>query len=87
MRWRRFEFHSVVVIPVSITTRICGSFLQISSCHDTYLGVGSGSHTVQTAAVMERFEPVVIQDKPDWVLVIGDVNSTIACALVYVKLG
>src|SRR6185436_14162680 len=54
---------------------------------DTHLGVGSGSHAAQTAAVMERFEPVVIQEKPDWVLVVGDVNSTIACALVCVKLG
>jgi len=54
---------------------------------DTHLGVGSGSHAVQTAAVMERFEPVVLREKPDWVLVVGDVNSTIACALVCVKLG
>jgi UDP-N-acetylglucosamine 2-epimerase (non-hydrolysing) len=54
---------------------------------DIYLGVGSGSHAAQTAAVMERFEPVVIQEKPDWVLVVGDVNSTLACALVCVKLG
>src|SRR5258707_7761305 len=54
---------------------------------DTHLGVGSGSHAAQTAAVMERFEPVVIDEKPDWVLVVGDVNSTIACALVCVKLG
>jgi UDP-N-acetylglucosamine 2-epimerase (non-hydrolysing) len=54
---------------------------------DMHLGVGSGSHAVQTAAVMERFEPVVLQEKPDWVLVVGDVNSTIACALVCVKLG
>jgi UDP-N-acetylglucosamine 2-epimerase (non-hydrolysing) len=54
---------------------------------DTYLGVGSGSHAAQTAAVMERFEPVVLQAKPDWVLVVGDVNSTLACALVCVKLG
>jgi UDP-N-acetylglucosamine 2-epimerase (non-hydrolysing) len=54
---------------------------------DMYLGVGSGSHAAQTAAVMERFEPVVIQEKPDWVLVVGDVNSTLACALVCVKLG
>ena len=53
---------------------------------DTHLGVGSGSHAVQTAAVMERFEPVVLREKPDWVLVVGDVNSTIACALVCVKL-
>ena len=52
-----------------------------------HLGVGSGSHAVQTAAVMERFEPVVFSEKPDWVLVVGDVNSTIACALVCVKLG
>jgi UDP-N-acetylglucosamine 2-epimerase (non-hydrolysing) len=54
---------------------------------DTHLGVGSGSHAAQTAAVMERFEPVVLREKPDWVLVVGDVNSTIACALVSVKLG
>ena len=54
---------------------------------DIYLGVGSGSHAAQTAAVMERFEPVVLQEKPDWVLVVGDVNSTLACALVCVKLG
>src|SRR5262245_15740272 len=53
---------------------------------DTHLGVGSGTHAVQTAAVMERFEPVVVAEKPDWVLVVGDVNSTIACALVCVKL-
>src|SRR6185437_731538 len=54
---------------------------------DVHLGVGSGSHAAQTAAVMERFEPVVLRENPDWVLVVGDVNSTIACALVCVKLG
>lgn len=54
---------------------------------DGYLGVGSASHAAQTAAVMERFEPVVLAEKPDWVLVVGDVNSTLACALVCVKLG
>lgn len=54
---------------------------------DVYLGVGSASHAAQTAAVMERFEPVVISEKPDWVIVVGDVNSTLACALVCVKLG
>lgn len=54
---------------------------------DLYLSVGSGSHAAQTAAVMQRFEPVVLQEKPDWVLVVGDVNSTLACALVCVKLG
>ena len=54
---------------------------------NVYLGVGSASQAAQTAAVMERFEPVVIEEKPDWVVVVGDVNSTLACALVCVKLG
>lgn len=54
---------------------------------DINLEVGSGSHAVQTADVMKRFEPVVIDFKPDYVLVVGDVNSTIACGLVAVKLG
>lgn len=54
---------------------------------DINLGVGSGSHAVQTAEVMKRFEPVVLEHKPDAVLVVGDVNSTIACALVAKKLG
>lgn len=54
---------------------------------DSYLDVGSASHAAQTAAVMERFEPVVLREKPDWVLVVGDVNSTLACALVCAKLG
>ena len=54
---------------------------------DVYLGVGSSSHAVQTAKIMIEFEPVVLEHKPDWVLVVGDVNSTIACALVCSKLG
>lgn len=54
---------------------------------DIHLGVGSGSHAVQTAKIMTEFEPVVLAEKPDWVLVVGDVNSTIACALVCSKLG
>lgn len=54
---------------------------------DIHLGVGSGSHAVQTAKIMTLFEPVVLEHKPDWVLVVGDVNSTIACALVCSKLG
>src|SRR5947199_7892826 len=53
---------------------------------DVNLEVGSGSHAVQTAEVMKRFEPVVLAEKPDLVLVVGDVNSTIACALTAVKL-
>src|SRR5215213_4923944 len=54
---------------------------------DFHLEVGSASHAVQTARIMTAFEPVVLQEKPDWVLVVGDVNSTIACALVCAKLG
>ena len=53
---------------------------------DVYLGVGSGSHAAQTAAVMKAFEPVVLKENPDWVVVVGDVNSTLACALVCAKL-
>ncbi len=54
---------------------------------DFHLEVGSASHAVQTARIMTAFEPVVLEEKPDWVLVVGDVNSTIACALVCAKLG
>src|SRR5829696_6021252 len=54
---------------------------------DFHLEVGSHSHAVQTARIMTAFEPVILQEKPDWVLVVGDVNSTIACALVCTKLG
>jgi len=52
---------------------------------DMDLGVGSGSHAVQTAQVMLHFEPVLDEVKPFAVLVVGDVNSTIACGLVAVK--
>lgn len=54
---------------------------------DCDLGVGSGSHALQTAAVMKRFEPVLDEQRPDMILVVGDVNSTIATALVAVKKG
>ncbi len=53
---------------------------------DVNLEVGSGSHAQQTAAIMSRFEPVVLERKPDAVLVYGDVNSTVAAALVCSKL-
>lgn len=52
---------------------------------DINLEVGSGSHAVQTAEVMRRFEPVVDEKKPSCILVVGDVNSTLACTLVGVK--
>lgn len=54
---------------------------------DYFLEVGSASHAVQTAKIMVEFEKVALVEKPDWVLVVGDVNSTIACALVCAKLG
>ncbi len=54
---------------------------------DLNLGVGSGSHAFQTAEIMKRFEPVVLEHRPDWVVVVGDVNSTIACGLVAKKAG
>ena len=54
---------------------------------DINLEIGSGSHAVQTAEIMKAFEPVVLEHRPDAVLVVGDVNSTIACGLVAVKLG
>jgi len=50
-----------------------------------FLGVGSGSHSVQTAKIMESFEKVLLAEKPDVVIVVGDVNSTVACALVAKK--
>jgi UDP-N-acetylglucosamine 2-epimerase (non-hydrolysing) len=54
---------------------------------DVNLGVGSGSHAAQTAEVMKRIEPVLLEYKPQMVLVVGDVNSTLAAALTAVKLG
>lgn len=54
---------------------------------DINLEVGSASHAVMTARIMIAFEEVVLQEKPDLVLVYGDVNSTIACAMVAAKLG
>lgn len=53
---------------------------------DEYLSVGSGSHGIQTAKIMERYEEVLLRDIPDLVIVAGDVNSTVACAIDAVKL-
>jgi UDP-N-acetylglucosamine 2-epimerase (non-hydrolysing) len=53
---------------------------------DIHLEVGSASHAVQTARIMERFEKVLDRERPDWVVVVGDVNSTAACALVAAKI-
>lgn len=53
---------------------------------DIFLGVGSGSHAVQTAEIMRAFESVLLQEQPDILIVVGDVNSTLACALVAAKI-
>src|SRR4030095_7366089 len=52
---------------------------------DIYLGAGSGTHAMQTAKIMKEFEKVVLRETPDLVIVLGDVNSTAACALVCSK--
>ena len=54
---------------------------------DVNLGVGSGTHAEQTARVMVAFEQVCLREMPDWVVVVGDVNSTMACAITAKKLG
>ncbi|MBO0952313.1 non-hydrolyzing UDP-N-acetylglucosamine 2-epimerase [Fibrella forsythiae] len=54
---------------------------------DYYLGVASGTHTQQTAEIMTKFEVVMQTEQPDWVVVVGDVTSTLACALVAVRMG
>ncbi len=69
--------------------KMSGSFFRDLGMRDPdySLGVGSGSHAQQTAEVMKRFEPVVEAARPDMVVVVGDVNSTVGCALVAVKMG
>jgi UDP-N-acetylglucosamine 2-epimerase (non-hydrolysing) len=53
---------------------------------DVHLGVGSGSHAAQTAEIMKRFEEILLRERPDLLVVVGDVNSTLACALVAAKI-
>jgi len=53
---------------------------------DVHLGVGSGSHAAQTADVIKKFEEVLQREKPDLLIVVGDVNSTLGCALVAAKI-
>ena len=86
---RRAVPHIIVHTGQHYDAEMSESFIQSLSIPrpDFNLAVGSGSHAQQTAAVMERFEPVCLETKPDIVLVYGDVNSTIAAALVAAKLG
>jgi len=53
---------------------------------DVYLGVGSSSHAAQTAEIMRKFEEVLLNERPDALIIVGDVNSTVACALVAAKI-
>jgi len=90
MRRRKTEFQPLVVhTGQHYDAAMSDSFFRDLGmpAPDFHLEVGSASHAVQTARIMTAFEPVVLQEKPDWVLVVGDVNSTIACALVCSKLG
>ena len=77
MRRRAQEFAPVVVhTGQHYDERMSASlFRDLGLPHpDVHLGVGSASHAQQTAAVMQKFEPVVLEHRPDWVLVVGDVN-------------
>ena len=90
MRRREAEFNPLIVhTGQHYDSMMSDSFFRDLGipAPDYHLEVGSHSHTVQTARIMMAFEPVVLKEKPDWVLVVGDVNSTIACALVCSKLG
>jgi UDP-N-acetylglucosamine 2-epimerase (non-hydrolysing) len=60
--------------------------LRLPSPHH-HLGVGSGTHAEQTGGVMIAYERLCAQSRPDWIVVVGDVNSTLACTLVGAKLG
>jgi UDP-N-acetylglucosamine 2-epimerase (non-hydrolysing) len=80
--------HMLVHTGQHYDDRMSGSFFSDLELPepDVYLGVGSGSHAVQTAEIMRKFEPVVLDERPDFVIVVGDVNSTLACALVASKI-
>jgi UDP-N-acetylglucosamine 2-epimerase (non-hydrolysing) len=80
--------HMLVHTGQHYDDRMSGSFFSDLELPepDVYLGVGSGSHAVQTAEIMRKFEPVLLDERPDVVIVVGDVNSTLACALVASKI-
>ena len=78
------------VIQDSTSTRKCRKYFSGSWSLPKphfYLGIGGGSHAEQTARIMIEFEKIIMDEKPDLVLVVGDVNSTMACTLVASKLG
>ena len=80
--------HKVIHTGQHYDKEMSGSFFEDLGMPDpqVYLGVGSGTHAEQTGKVMMAFEKVCFQERPDLVLVVGDVNSTVACTLVAAKL-
>lgn len=88
MKRRKTDFLPLVVHTGQHYAAMSDSFFKDlgMSAPDFHLEIGSASHAVQTARIMTAFEPVVLAEKPDWIVVVGDVNSTIACALVCAKL-
>jgi UDP-N-acetylglucosamine 2-epimerase (non-hydrolysing) len=83
------EFSPIIVLTGQhYDRRMSGVFLDDLGlpCPEVNLNVGSGSHAVQTARILTSFERTVLERKPDLVVVVGDVNSTLACALSAVKL-
>jgi len=90
LRWRIPDGHHTLIHTGQHYDRLMSDiFLEELGvpAPDHMLGVGSASHAVQTARVMERIEPVLIEERPDLIIVPGDVNSTLAATLVAVKLG
>ena len=90
MRRRSHEIEQLLVhTGQHYDERMSGSFFRDLAipAPDINLDAGSGSHAEQTARVMLAFEPVLAEHHPDWVVVVGDVNSTLACALVASKMG
>jgi UDP-N-acetylglucosamine 2-epimerase (non-hydrolysing) len=90
MRGRPREFRPLLIhTGQHYDPRMSGDFFRDLGLPepDAHLGAGPGTHARQTAEMMRRFEPVVLEHGPDWVVVVGDVNSTLACALVCAKLG
>jgi UDP-N-acetylglucosamine 2-epimerase (non-hydrolysing) len=81
--------HKIVHTGQHYDEEMSGAFFQDLGLPvpDVHLGVGSGTHAQQTGKVMTVFEKQCFQERPDLVLVVGDVNSTLACALVAAKLG
>ena len=89
MRGRRDVEPVLVHTGQHYDIRMSGSFFDELGipAPDINLEVGSGSHAKQTARIMTAFEDVCAREKPDWVTVVGDVNSTVACALTAKKMG